>query len=856
MNNLHRELLMFFINFISNSTESEISDVLIRRMMKDKTVQQIIIECLVKLEPILTNKILQINSTAQQKLMKRDVKEPKLIVLAKEIQNLMNNFELIKGSLASVYTLVEDIEHNLIHKNIERKPVHEVNQTKLVNFLSELSEKKNLPNFEIEEISKDTWIKHMEVEQMLAAELYLYEIRWKAMENLHMRRINHIKEKTGLKILELEKELEVQKFMYIQQLAQEGMKLEEKLILECQRDQFEKSLLKEEINEVFIPDLLTAVEKIKSLLQIRQILEYNRVQDEKIINVLNLKLQTMADEYFELQEKFSKAAKNFAILSECFEKTIKYSKLENLVKNQLTELMGQQNYNPIEKMFNEQKFLDKLWKDKDFKGLRNSIIYANKEDNKINVSKLLLSSENFQKDHQKSEPKSKSKTPRLNTNIKNHNTSPLSSPARATDNFFNSVKKIMSVFDADLKIKNKKLADSLSAISANFSKQKFKFKEIPIKTRQSEVRPTVVKVFADLSIQTEIDFRKFNVAEQSCQTDVKEFYSVFIQTELSSLDVTVMEEKLKVKDIRQEFWDFMKDKLNSQGTQTDKKIIFKEFEDSKLLARGIMKKFTLPPSRLSNDRKTPYDAYSLNSNLLKSVETGLTSTPIEAKNEEVTKVNEELTKATEEYNKEFGIYSQFLGYKKLDFGSIQKLWEEVINRRLTEGESDQITNYLQGIVDTQEFESEKNKIIEMLMKVKKHSYIKENYEIIFKDFRIKLKTLNNWRRLLILFYKSHSGIILKSSRKNKTLDIYIISKFLRIINQDLRSLLNRSHVMKKSETSLIFKNEKWINNSNSPILINKKIVQSKLSKSNHNQTFDRFLRSKTPTRKRLPLVIR
>lgn len=854
MNNIQRELLQFFITFINQSSlDTETSNILVRRMMKDKAVQELIINCLLELEPILILNLSQMKSTSSRKYLKHNVKEPKLQILAKEIKNLMNNFDLIKGSLASVSELVDNLENSFLHKQSEQKPKFQVNQTTLVKFLSDLSEKKNLPDFEIEEISKDTWQKHLVVEKMLAAELCLYEIRWNSMENLHFRRISQIKEKTGVKIRGLEEQLKQQEQYYIKELAREGMKLEDKLGAEFLRDEFEKGLLSQEIDEVFVPDLLTAVEKIKDLLQIRQILEFHKSQDEKIIKMMNWKIQVLSEEYVEIQENYSKALRNLGSLSGCLEKVLKKSMLQDKTKAEMMDLMVKNNFSAIEIKFNEPDFMNQLWNENDLRGIRKSLIYNNKEIATTRVSKLLLSSENLTKTKVKCEIKAKSKTPRINTNHKNTIPSPLTSPGKGPDSLFFSVKKIITSLDADLKSRNKKVVDSLSAISASFIKQKQKIKEIPIKTKISEAKPVITKNFSELTTQTDIDFSKFNKLDQSTETLLKEFDSDLIQTDLSLIDLNVMEKKLSAKDIRLEFFDYMKDKVSNKETQTNKKIVFKEFEDSKLLARGIMRKYTAPNSGMSNERKFANELSSYSSHIAKSIETGITSTPIEAN-------NEELNKAAMEYSKEFGIYSQFLGYKKLDFPAIQKLWEEVINRRLVEGENDKITRFLQGIGDSQYFESEKLKIIEMLMKVKKHSILNESYEIIVKDFKKKLNVLNRWRKFLIVFFKKHSGAILSSTRLKKNIDIYILSVFLRIVKQDLRSLLDKSHIMKRSETSLIFKNDKWVNKSNSPILINKQIIKSRLYKSTHNQIQDRFTRSKTPSkssdRKKLPLVIR
>ena len=70
--------------------------------------------------------------------------------------------------------------------------------------------------------------------------------------------------------------------------------------------------------------------------------------------------------------------------------------------------------------------------------------------------------------------------------------------------------------------------------------------------------------------------------------------------------------------------------------------------------------------------------------------------------------------ATEAYKAEFKLQTQLKGLKKIPFADIQGLWEEVINRRILEGENDKISIYLRGYLGTDKFESEKARIIAMM----------------------------------------------------------------------------------------------------------------------------------------------
>ena len=54
--------------------------------------------------------------------------------------------------------------------------------------------------------------------------------------------------------------------------------------------------------------------------------------------------------------------------------------------------------------------------------------------------------------------------------------------------------------------------------------------------------------------------------------------------------------------------------------------------------------------------------------------------------------------------------------------------------------------------------------------------------------------------------------------------------------------------MKKSETSFLFRNEKWLNKSTSPTLIEKKYIKSRFMLPKHDLYTERVQKSKTPTK--------
>jgi small nuclear ribonucleoprotein (snRNP)-like protein len=816
MSSIQTELLRFFISFISKSaTDVETSNLLIRKMLRNRKVQEIIVDCLFKLEPILGYELAALRSPEFKKNLALKKKESQLHVLAKDIKELMTNFESIKINLGSLSEKVEDFSIHLDQKPIINKESLQPSETPLVQFLSSLSTAELINNDEFEDFPREAWNKHTEVEKMLEAELYLYRIRWNSMENNNFCKISHIKQKSGLKIERLEKDHNLKYFQLIHELAQVGMELEERLGLENRRAEFEKKILKEEENNVFVPDLLSAVEKIRSLITVRQVLEFNRHEDDKIIQVLNEKIQNFAIDYTETQESLKNHAKFMQIMA-----------------NSLVFILQNHYWNK-----DEQDLIVQDIKRMNFDGLeekvQNLIMSRHALENK---EKILIESPKREKNQ------IKRKSPRTKLKII---TSLLHSPGREMEGSLNSVKKIMNAIDTEIKNRNKKLNENLSDIVANLHhSQKPKLKEISIKTKITEPRPEPKKITKEESIQTITSFKLFQKKDISIQTLIKSFFSQETETELSSLDIEVLENFKNNKDVVKEFQNFMSDKMISQETQTEKRVTHQEFSDSRALARNMMRKYTVPattrPSLISS-RQTPNDASSVSSNVFKSIETGVPITPHETVEEE------EIKEAAEEYSKEFGIFTQFLGYKKLDFNSIQKLWEEVINRRLSEGEKDKITSYLKDYEGSSNYEIEKLKIIHMLMMIKKQKIDDSAFDKLVGGFKKKMNILNRWRKFLITFIQKNVKKILSENKTvGKPLDLFSMCIFLKIIRKNMTVLLEKKHMMKKSGTSVLFKDEDWNKVSKSPTLVRKIVVKSRLFSTKHNKTYEKILRIKSP----------
>ena len=826
MNAIQTDLLKFFINFIQNAVpDDETSNYLVKRMMKDKQVQEILVECLFRLEPILTTELSLIKTKTKPSLALMR-KESRLLVLAQDIKNLMKNFDSIKSAIGSLSKTVQNFGTILSQKPSIALSYPQASDSPLVKYLSSISVGNSLNNEEFEDFSKESWNKHMEVEKMLAAELYLYKTRWDLYEQNHVRKVFWIKEKTGVKVRRLEEINEKVKFELIQELARVSMALEDRVGLEERRKRFEVDLMKEEENCVFVPDLLTAVEKIKSLLTVRQVLEFNRHEDDKVIQVLNNKMQNIAFEFLETQENLKMYVKYTQDLTNLLVKVIQRFDWPKERVDGIVDCARKMEFSEIDGIV-----MDLM---KEYSNNFSPERKSRSPDSPRKLKRNLLN-------------KTEKKSPKLKIN-----TSPPHSPSKDTDNQTVSFKKVLNLIDYEIKSKNKKFTENLSEIMNNFAHPpKLKLKEINIKTKKTEPRIEIKKTYSHIAVQTVTSFKLLKKQESTTQT-TSSCTSGASQTDLVSNDINKLEDIIKNRDIIKDYQDFILDKQCTKETQTEQKIIHKEFEDSRLLIRSMMRKQTAPTSHQSLLRSrtpllTPNEFSSVGSQFLKSFETGTLLTPNQV-NEDNETIEEELAKATNEYSKEFGIFSQFLGYKKLDFVSIQNLWEEVINRRLSEGEKDKITDYLKEYEGCENYEVEKMKIIHMLMNFKKQGKDDKAFESLVKGFKKTIRVLNKWRKFLILFIKKNVSKIIHDQKSGKLVDLYKIVVFYKLIKQDIGLMIDKKHVMKKSETSVVFKDENWLNTSRSPRLVGKTSVKSRIFNIKHNKSYERTLKIKSPAR--------
>ncbi|OMJ88956.1 hypothetical protein SteCoe_8963 [Stentor coeruleus] len=888
MESFQKDLLKFFVSYIGSLYEEpELPDKLVRRMMKVKKVQQIIIDCMCRLEPIVAKEISKSRYSALGSSISVKVNESRLIKLSKDVKHLMNNYENIQSKLGSVNNIVNSLDTSLIvTTDIEESDQEKTTESSLVTFLSSIAKKQITTNEEIEEYSSDTWTKHTEVEKLLKNEVEIYSARCNAFENKYYYKVRAIKQKAGIKIKALENQIENISAYYINKITQLGMINEDIKSQQLENFYSEQEILNQAIDFTPASDLLTAGSIIKSLTATRLILEKNRRIDEKIIKGLNIKIIMIGNKYTESQEQCSKLMRYLSSLTWCFGNLIENSRLAPEEKKEVLGLLSDQEYYQIEDKLKSVSFMESYSQEnisKKLDNFRESLSVISQTIKNENVkAKLNKMTEDFHLDILKTRPKLNKiilmedrleKSPRkysekLKVSPKSRSnkspkyiTTPTTRESDKSPFFENSleiIKKNFLTIEEEIKAKNKALADDLTFFTKSLRS--------PVKSRNSLENEAISMSkfrsyknrieYINKENQTNEGFLSRSWVELSQQTDTKVQVAISTQTDIIKQKVLIVNEQGQYAYTEKELLEEEFYEKKDQQTQTEKsqkRFEYteikepKELNNSILLVRGLMKKSTVPP-KTENITVKKHEVGSMIENLISKRLSGLVL-PINeinkfnTKSEKYDDKNDE--NITEEYHKEFNIQSQFFGFKKTSFIEIQRLWEEVINRRLTDGEKDKISVYLRGYLGTDQFDIEKNKIINLLEAAKSDKSINNPFMYLIKEFKTKMSILDNWKRILLkVFFKVSKE---NADKTNDYSDMVFNSAVLLRFIKNKHISTEGKEGMKKSETSLIFKPDKWIVSSPSPTLISKRIVTSRFLGNNKAKTEINRI-SKTPTR--------
>lgn len=890
---LQQSLVSFLSSFMLAKTENiQIKDFLVRKMLRMRSVQKIIIESMCKLEPIINQEILSIDGLKVPSSTRNIVKRPKLLTLAEEIKNVMENYEYIQGKVTDMKNMVENID-----LSVEISPEDPDFYTKntspgaAFSFLSSVDEYKPITNKEIEEISEELWSRHIEVERMLKVEVEKYIAEMDLLENKYFYKIADVKQKAGIKINNLENEIISLTEFFRKQIDQYGMRIEEQISRENERIWMEENIIKQNFDSSPVRDLPSALNKIRKLLNIKRIYEKRRNKDEKLIKGLNSKLQLLLDKFSELQESNSKLLTNFSSLSWCLGTVIESSNLSAQLKQKALKHVAKQNFNKLETMMKTQGIFELNSIEvitKKFDEFKDGIvsISSNLKDEgvKNKISKLVAENkiEDIRKNTVMKKAQIKSASPRRA--MANRNRTPKSGDReKPNENAIDQLKQALINIDEEIKKNNKVLADDLEELVAEDeseldipSGELNAYKDIEYEKRRHSANPILKR---SVATSPNGGFNDKIHEKPALEHVVKNYETCYSQTlpltVNSSQTQTSSQLFIKIIDHVSSFLNRGRDQntvffmptereIEDLITNTLQKSLVAKFEkgiqtvkdtpnydivlQDNSLIRGLMNK-----SQFARREKSFLERDDRNDNI--TIERFTNLPGIDSLDTLIDLKSPVIIQATEAYKKEFQIHTQLKGLKKLDFNDIQALWEKVINRRIIEGEKDKISIYLRGYLGTDRFEGEKKKVIEMIeaFKAEENSFQSLTPNSSLKPMRpFSEKALNNWKRLMFKF-------IFKKLFMSKAFDFYAsptdmlyeAAKKIKFVKHRINKTSKKLQMPSKNLSQDKFqyeKSEKWILNSITPTLVDTYRAKSRYRTNKRNYTADRLKRVKSPIR--------
>jgi hypothetical protein len=1011
MENLQKGLVNFFVSFISSHGSDTVhNDQLIKKMMTMKSVQSIIVKTMGKLEPIINEEIVGIkNSSKSSKSQSAIAHKSKLLVLAQDVQHLMNNYKSIQGKISGMLSIVDSIDFNVEHKPIEN--TQKESPRKLVEFLSSLTRKKNMSDYEFDEISDEIWSKHIEVEKMLKIEMEKYYNNLNTIENKYFSRYSAIKIKAGLKIQKLEQELKQIWDSFRLQLDKYQMLYEDKRSREIEEHNSDESIINQ-LNEFQIKDLSSAVSTIKNLFSVRKILEKRKKQDEKLVSGLTNKIKILTEKFNDLKDMNSKIIDNISSLSWCLEYLINKFNTPAAVKEKALKYIQKQKCQKLESLFKIEGIFEMYsietvsTKFDELKEGIYTVSHSIKDESvKIKINKLIIESgleevdktaalKNIQPAKVFSSKKGKSGKIGTKKEVKEK---------AVTENALDLLKKAMSNIDEEIKKTDKIVEENIAEIinSQNFHEPSTKEDEIyfknktnsrtpnkfntsasrpsenpskldfysaeevhvenkntqtytPIevkstqasseilqevqgilsgqKQKKSSKTPELIKVEetdnmitlavksilipkAEQSIQTDKDYGMLdfstpnNTIIRGLMNKIKNMKSEkntrqkkIVDSDIGDNLIIKKFKKLPPNDFRlfkTEVKEDIQDKIDTVETDKDRTMskedhvidetirksdviiktmqedlespeITKKIEDPEKIEKAEnrevqnplenIKKSQHPEKILKNMPNPPISSSLIENNLLKMYQALNQSQkkPKKATSPEKEMIytrNSSIYTATEQYKKEFLMQSQIKGIKKLGFLEIQSLWEEVINRRILEGENDRISIYLRGYLGTDKYESEKSRILSMIDASNKDDIMFETLSLSVRKKTSRI-LVENWKKIMVkLFIKQSMNF--KTMLKPSDSPSDILFKAARMIKyvkhriNKIKSKTEPNKISKKSETSIMYKSDKWSVNTISLTPVNYNKTNKKIKFSSPSSAVERILRSKTPAKDKI-----
>lgn len=862
MENFQIGFVSFIAAYISSQSDNpKTKELLVRKMMKMKSVQKIILDSMSQLSALIYQEILSIENirSSSHKIIP---KNSKLLTLAEEVKNIMNNYVFIQGKVSDMREIINNFD-NHIEVPQENKEMNEL-MTSAYSFLSGIPPIQQITNAEIEEISNDLWSKQVELETLLKIEVDKLKEFQNTIDNRYFYKYDFLKTKAGIKIKALENQQKLIEEKIKEDMNRFQMKYEDFFSSEVEKNLNEEKKIFKIFDPYSIKDLHEAISKIKELLSIKLIYEKKRIKDERLIKGLNSKLQIFIENYSELSGKYSKLESKFEELTKNHESLLaETSAFIPRTKDRFRIIAKQESIKlestgksdlifsdfPIRKADN---FIDSKITNSTIKG-RNDSIRVFRTESRIQQLR-------------KASPRKKirsaapaSRTPMVQINYLQE----------TQDNAINEFKQALIKIDEGFKNTNKALTENLEEL-VNFKleaeilkesrellermangdmKQKatFEIYNPKISDKQIEVIDEISVVEDIIKIDEKILVDKetqiiSSFYSRATQTSSKLYFHIYAVWEANKNHIKATEksaeevEWIAIELLKQWFRD-----TKEKNTQTEKEVVAPI--ELKIAGNELIKGLMNRNKRVNSSK--PEDTNTENSIIDKIIKIPLSEQELTEMKE--TEIND-LIHATNEYKQEFKIHSQLKGYKRIELQNMYNIWDDIINRRISEGEQDKISIYLRGLLGTQLFENEKKGVIQMIQSSKMQDFNTfTSHQEKSKKILRKQRVEKNWKKLMRSLIGKNISYFTESlstaeSPKDKLFEAAIKIKFIK--HRLKRTAPEPNYIVQDDDFFGFNKSEKWIVRSTTPTIMNTKSVKSRYLNTRHNKTSSRISKTK------------
>ena len=373
MEDLQSGLMSILINYVQNlgirmgSANFKPSESLIRKVLFVKPAQKVIIETLTKLYPIICKEVFKRelgNLFAAESTSKSSPEESPEFNLEEKILSatlLSDKYKKIKQKLEELHEIFDEFfmrDDDLKYESQIDIPSKISKSNQLVSFLEEMNKYEPTTEMEFSDISKDSWRQHAKVEAIIKNEIQIYNTKFNQLEAKYHYKLSKVKEKSGLKIKQLEKQLEDSAFAKRLEIDRFLMSYNDEKSLQYRIQLKEEELIKKLDIDEEITNFQSAIKKINQLVKAKKILEKKLIYANEVVKNIDGKLKFNLIKRQEAQEKLETSQRNSKLLKVAFLDLLEKSKLIDEDREKAKTYLEKENFAKLAEKLTENIFTE------------------------------------------------------------------------------------------------------------------------------------------------------------------------------------------------------------------------------------------------------------------------------------------------------------------------------------------------------------------------------------------------------------------------------------------------------------------------------------------------------------------